>query len=459
MGVYGVSNFSVWDFFILIAIIVFGITYVVAFSYFYLMHLRSKWAESNLRFIVLAIDVPKANEQSPKATENMFTYLSGAHSTPTFFEKWFEGKFQLSFSYEVISLEGYSQFLIRTPIEFRNLLETSVYSQYPDAEIIEVDDYVNNLPHRFPDEEYDVWGTEFMLARPNPYPIKMYREFEHISGPSETQFKDPMAILLDLYSSLGPGEQLWFQMILTPIGFDWIKESEKEVAKVLGRKPAYKEDISDKFIKAMGEASEFIYPLWGDIEEKPKKEERQPSMMELTPKQKKQVEAIEDKASKLAFEVKIRAVYIAKKEVLNRSKVASGLVGYMKQFIALDLNNLMPDIKYTLTKTTYFSKASRLLTKKNNIVRNYVDRDNYAGSRSSILNIEELATLWHFPIEASVRAPMIQKAPGRKADAPSTLPVLEDNKEEESDDFNIMFEGKKTEETTKSVPENLPFID
>jgi hypothetical protein len=454
------SDFFVWDFFILIAIIIFGLTFIIGFSYFYLMYIRNKWAKNNLRFIILAIDIPKANEQSPKATENMFTYLAGAHSNPTFFEKWFEGRFQVSFSYELISLEGYTQFLIRTPIEFRNLIETSVYSQYPDAEIIEVDDYVEALPHRFPDEEYDVWGTEFMLAKPNPYPIKMYREFEHISGPSETQFKDPMALLMDLYSSLGLGEQLWLQMILVPIGFDWIKESEKEAAKVIGRKPAYKKDMVDKFVEAMGEASEFVYPLWGDIEDKPKKEERQPSMMELTPKQKKQIEAIEDKASKLAFEVKIRAVYIAKKEVLDKSKVASGMVGYMKQFIALDLNNLMPDVKGTLTRTNYFAKSKRLIIKKNNIVRNYVNRDDFAGTRKSILNIEELATLWHFPIDASVRAPLIQKAPGRKADAPSSLPMLEDRQEPDQDDLDFEFSKEENKESKNNqVPENLPFIE
>ncbi len=455
-----VSNFLGWDFYILLAIIIFGITYLAGFSYFYLMQLRTKWSEANLRFIILALDIPKANEQSPKATENMFSYLGGAHGGVTFFEKWFEGKFQVSFSYELISLEGYTQFLIRCPIEFRNLVETSVYSQYPDAEIIEVDDYVDNLPHRFPDEEYDIWGTEFMLAKPNPYPIKLYREFEYISGPSETQFKDPMALLMDLYSSLGLGEYVYLQIIIVPIGFDWIEESEKEAAKILGRKPAYKKDMSDRFVEVMGEVSEFIYPLWGDIEEKPRQEEKQPTMMDLTPKQKKQIEAVQEKASKLAFEVKIRAVYIAKKEVFHKAKVANGLVGYMKQFTALDLNNLMPDIKGTLTKTSYFSKKQRLIIKKNNIIRNYINRDDFAGSRSSILNIEELATLWHFPIEASVKGPLIKKAPGRKADAPSSLPVSEGKQELISEDLNFKFDEDKKEESKEiNIPENLPFID
>ena len=42
------------------------------------------------------------------------------------------------------------------------------------------------------------------------------------------------------------------------------------------------------------------------------------------------------------------------------------------------------------------------------------------------MDIEELATLWHFPLEANVKAPFIQKAPGRKADAPASLPIFEE---------------------------------
>ncbi|NTU99066.1 hypothetical protein HGA64_03615 [Candidatus Falkowbacteria bacterium] len=41
------------------------------------------------------------------------------------------------------------------------------------------------------------------------------------------------------------------------------------------------------------------------------------------------------------------------------------------------------------------------------------------------MNSEELATLWHFPIEHVVKAPMLQKASGRRAEAPMSLPVSE----------------------------------
>ncbi len=470
-----------WVFFINIGWILLAILLLYGLLIVYLQKIRSYWADNNLKFIMLAIDIPKGNEQSPKAVENMFTYLAGAHGSVSFFEKWFEGKFQVSFSYEIVSLEGYTQFLIRTPIEFRDLIETSVYSQYPDAEIAEVDDYVDTVPHRFPDEEYDVWGSEFIQSQHWAFPIKMYKEFEHQYGPSETQFKDPMASLMDLCSSLREGENLWFQIILIPTGFDWIKESDVMVDKILGKNKASK-GWSSKLVEWIGEASEVIYSIWGDIESK-EKDDKGLSMMELNPKQKKQIEAIQEKASKVAFEVKIRIVYVARKDLMMRSKVVNGLVGYMKQFVALDLNNLKPDLKFTMTRTAYFNKDKRLIKKKNSIMTNYIARDDYNGRNPGLFNIEELATLWHFPVEANVKAPMIQKAPGRKADAPSSLPLVSDiasgspqffqddiltsNNRETSAKKEVASsesDSKKDDEdnflkeTNENIPDNLPFV-
>lgn len=461
-----------WEFFINFAWIIFGIVYLYGFSLLYLIYIRKNWVKKNIRFTLLAIDIPQGNDQSPKATENMFTYLGGAHGTNDFFDKWFLGEFQLSFSYEIVSLEGYTQFLIRTPVQFRNLVETSVYSQYPDAEITEVEDYVNSVPQKFPDEEYDIWGSEFILSNHFAYPIKVYSEFEYPRGPSETQFKDPMASLMDLNSSLGPGEQFWFQLIVIPTGFDWTDESEKEAMNVLGRKSKAKKDVSDYLVQGIGEASELVYELWSDIEDKPAKDEKQPTMIEMTPKQKKQIEAIQNKASKLGFLAKIRVLYVAKKEVLNKAKVVNGFVGYIKQFSALDLNGLKPDLSHTATSTTYFSKKERLIKRKNRIMKNYCDREDSAGRAPGLYNIEELATLWHFPIDSSVRAPMIQKAPGRKADAPSGLPISHDLESSNLEDIDFSSELKEKEvaqsedrnlnsesNENENIPDNLPFAD
>jgi hypothetical protein len=206
---------------------------------------QGQWAAKNAKFTILAIDVPRGNEQSPKAVENLFAYLSGAQNSSNLIEKYWEGKFQLSFSFEIISTGGYTQFLIRSPIIFRDLVESAVYAQYPDAEITEVDDYADAFKNvRFPNDKYDIMGAEFILSQPNAYPIKTYEEFEHMMGEPETHFKDPMAALMDLCSSLRPNENLWYQMILVPIGFDWVDKLDMEVAKILGEKPKFKKNLS-----------------------------------------------------------------------------------------------------------------------------------------------------------------------------------------------------------------------
>ncbi len=480
---YASPGDAFWMFFVNIGWMILAFYFLVGVREVYLMYVQGKFA-AGLKNILLAIDIPRGNVQSPKAVENLFTYLGGAHGSVSFWEKWFEGKFQEAFSFEIISIDGYTQFLIRTPAASRSLLESAIYSQYPDAEITEIDDYVSGMPTKFPDEEWDMWGAEFIQGSPEVYPIKMYQEFEHKFGEPETQFKDPMASLMDLCSSLRSGEQLWIQFIVIPIGFDWVKKSDKEVDKILGKEKKV-ESRASRFVTWLGDLSEQVFSIWGDL--KPK-ENKAISMMELTPKKKKQIEAIQMKAAKLGFGFKMRVVYIAKKELLNRAKVVSGLVGWVKQFAALDLNNLKPDMSVTATKTAYFGKDRRLITKKNTLMQNYIGRSG-AGRPAGVLNIEELATLWHFPLEANVKAPFIQKAPGRKADAPASLPVFEEtvtrnlppdifgdlnikkeseNKVKEDDSNNDLFwvedsgnkEKQKKENITNDAPPpaGLPFV-
>ena len=212
--------------------IIVAIMFLFSVREMWLLYVQDKFM-SQVKYVMLAIDIPRANTQTPMAVENLLAYLAGAHSTINFFEKWWEGKCQLYFSFEIVSIDGYTQFLIRTPVDFRNLVETGVYSQYPDAEIIEVDDYTEGAPLKFPNEEYDVWGSEFIQVAPQMFPIKLYKEFEHQLGPDENYYKDPMASLMDLCSSLQKGEQLWYQILIVPTGFDWMGQADKEIDKIV----------------------------------------------------------------------------------------------------------------------------------------------------------------------------------------------------------------------------------
>lgn len=394
----------------------------------WLHHRRHLWG-SKQKHILLAIDIPRNNAQSPRAVENMFIYFAGAHGTLSLIEKWWQGMYQLNFSFEIVSIGGFIQFLIHTPEKFRNLVETAVYSQYPDAEIYEVEDYTTIIPGRYPNDEFDIWGAEFIQVADSVLPIRTYPEFEYKMGEAEVQWKDPLASLMDLMSSLQKGEQLWYQIVVVPIGQEWTKDRDKFVSKILKEKlPASAaNNIVDNILKWMGELSEAIYSIWGDIEEK-KKDSDPLKMMNLKPNQKVQIEAADMKVNKLGFDVSIRGLYVSRKEVMNKPKAVNGFVGYIKQFNTQDLNSLKPDMKVTATSAAYFFPKQRIIDKKNKIMQAYKWRSDILGRKPWVMNVEELATLWHFPIDAVVKAPLVQRASARRVEPPMSLPFGSDIK-------------------------------
>jgi hypothetical protein len=436
----------------------------------WMLYIQIQWG-SQQKYTLLAIDIPKLNMQSPKAVESIFIYLLGAHGNLNLIEIYWEGKYQLSFSLEIASIEGYTQFIIRTPAAFKNLVESAIYSQYPDAEITEIDDYTEGFPRKFPDQQYDIWGSEFIQSHPQAYPIKTYPEFLDSMGKPEEQFKDPMATLMDLCSSLQKGEHLWYQIIINPLGFDWIGIGDKEVKKIMKEKDPPKQNIVDKLAALFIGSLEFIGNLFYTTEaaKTETKTEDPLKMMNLKPAEKKRVESIQMKVSKMGFATKMRMVYVAEKEVLNKAKVVNGFVGYLKQFTDLDLNGLKPDSAKTATSTAYFFKNYRLNIKKNKIMNNYIGRDLTSGRSPGVFNTEELATLWHFPVDTAVKAPLIQKAPGRKGEPPMSLPMDEDDEAQPLDedifgkDFedDLFIEEEKTDKIDKAEKnkEKSEFID
>jgi len=407
----------------------------------------------------IAIDIPRGNEQSPRAVENIFAHLAGVHMTFNLLETYWLGMSQLGFSLEIVSLEGYTQFIIKTPIKYRDLLEAAIYSQYPDAEITEVEDYAKatGTPAKFPDEEWDMWGAEYTQLKPSCYPIRTYEEFEHSLGKDGVQFKDPMASLMDICSSVGKGEQFLMQIVIKPEGFDWPKEGDKEIRKILGEKQpeSFGNGFVDMLMDWLGEFREAIYSIWGEIEEK-KKEEKDDTlkMMNLRPKEKKQIEAIQKKISKMGYKFKLRMIYLSKKGLMNKPKVVYAFTGFLKQFGDLDLNQLKPDMELTATTSSYLFKDAEKDRRRNKLITRYRDRDTGAGRTPGILNNEELATLWHFPLESAVKAPMIQKTPGRKAQAPMTLPISEEIVAEEILEplFEDVDHQKKKQDALNKAP-------
>ncbi len=376
--------------------------------------------EHQWKFVLLAIDVPKDNEQTPKAVENLFTYIAGAHGSINIVEKYFGGKTQETFSFEIASHEGNVRFYVRTPVQYRDLVEAGVFSQYPDAQINEVEDYVSIAPNDYPNEEWDFWGTEFKLGKPDSYPIRTYPAFEHQLS---QDFMDPMATLLEGMNKLGPDEHLWMQILIKPISQDWTEKGVKLSKKLVGAKVEHETTLAQK---AIGLPSDLLIKMLpellgpGEHDEK-QKNELTNLMLYLTPGERTALEALQFKISKLGFKTKIRMLYLGKKEVFSKSLGLGAMFGAMKQFNALDQNDFKPD-KSVWTKANYILVKPRVARRQRNLMRAYKGRSMHAGGREYILNIEELATIWHFPV-ISVKAPSVAKTEAKRMQPPTGLPV------------------------------------
>jgi len=380
------------------------------------------------KFVLLAIDVPKNNIQTPRAVESIFAAVMGAQKNPNLVDQYWEGALQESFSFEIVSLEGYVQFLIRCTTGSRDLIEAAIYAQYPDAEITEVEDYTKDFAKlTFPNPEYNLWGTEFVLVKDYPFPIRSYNEYEHtLSG----ELLDPMAGLMEIMTRFGPGEQLWLQLVVTPMKpGPWGDAAEKIVKKMSGQTYEPPKTFSDQI---GGIADVFTNNLdlvlnetigWslGGAEAK-KDEKKDWNLQKLTPGEKNVLEKIQNKLSKHRFRFKFRMIYLGKNEVFNKGRGISAVIGAIQQYNSSDCNGFKPG-KRTKTSVDYFMTAKRLAERQRKILRQYVSRTNFYGEDvgNHLMCQEELATLWHFPV-MSVKAATVEKTESKRAAPPARLP-------------------------------------
>jgi len=400
----------------------FCLIYVII--YFYQEYRQEKFTH-NWKWTLLAIDIPPLNVQTPMAVEQMFAQLAGAFGAPNIAEKYHDGYKQRWFSFEIVSLEGYIQFLIWTEESFRDLVEASVYAQYPDAEITEVEDYTGSVPNHFPNNEYDMWSADFTLSDHEGFPIRTYREFEHNIS-KDTVLKDPMGTFLESFSRLGPGEQMWFQIICEPTDNHWKENVIEKVKELIGDsslKAHGGKNIMDKtldlpfvFLEKVGDQ---VFSREASSSELVSDSSEPNKLRYLTPGQVKIVEAMEHKISKVGLKTKMRGVYLARKEVFQKTRGVNALLGAINQFNQPSSNSIVASFG---VGASYAFKDKRIAQKKNLLMKAYKKRKMKIGSNPFVLNIEELATLWHFPM-SHVKTPLVQKAGTKKAEPPSSLPV------------------------------------
>ena len=354
-------------------------------------------------YVLLEFRLPKEITKSPIAMEVFINALYQTSGEANWFDVYIKGGMRAWFSLELVSIEGQVKFFIWTRNTLKKIIETQLYSQYPDVEIAEVDDYAKGFV--FDPSKMDLWGCYFTKAKDSFYPIKTYVDYGLDKDPKEELKIDPITPVIELLGSLGQGEQMWIQILIRAH-----REEMKKPGAWFGKvdwKHFAKEEIKTKMKRDKGD---------GETVDK------------MTKGEKNAIDAIEKSISKAPFDAGIRAMYIADKDVYNKSN-QGGLVGAFRQYSTADLNGFKPE------KTTSFDYpwqdplGTRLLKKKEKILKGYKERGFFkpmyrpkdVGS-CFILSAEELVTIYHFPGKVS-KTPTFTRLASRKADAPSNLPI------------------------------------
>jgi hypothetical protein len=352
---------------------------VLVLAYLSWRNYRKAEVIANMDGVLLILEIPKTNDKKELAAEQMFASLHGILRDKAELKE--NGGVQEHLSFEFASVNGQIRFYVWVPRTLRSFVEGQIYSQYPTVQIREADeDYVAHEG-----EHSVVYTTDITLTEPDVLPIKSFQSFE----------VDPLAGITGTLAKLeATGEEIWVQMLARPIADDWHKQTSAWVSGVRnGKNTSFKTGLSwlPQIFEALWKPPEA--GVGGTV-----------TVKELSDRDKTRISEAETKATKLGYQVKIRIAYLGDSTVNARQQMQA-IVGTFKQFNSTNLNGF---------------KSSNASFKKEDITPY---RHRTFGSNGFILNIEELASVYHLP-HTNVETPNIVWATSKTAEPPAKLPII-----------------------------------
>ncbi len=399
--------------------------------------LRNEIADA-VPYVCLEARIDELNEKSPLAMEQVFAAMHAMHQNFTWGED-LDGRTVLPWACEIVSLGGKVSYFFRLPERYRTLFESALFAQYPKAEVVQVEDYLRNLPHQYDPEaaDFDFWGTQWLKKKVNAYPIRTFIQTQSFEHSAQETFIDPLSNVLEVMSNLQPHELVAYQLVLKPVNDDWKEHTQHLVDKLKGVPSKHSNGMFEKILFFIPDliARILVEAVSGPEEGKAaptRVQEEPPSLMlHRTDVEKMVISAIENAKGKVGYDVRIRTLYLAPKGKLNKALRIPEIVGAFRNFDDVNLNGIKPDLKHTWTDKAYniSPKLERpylemnILTRKRHFWHNFLPRSSWRGSGKVIMNTEELATIFHFPQVPHARVSQLERVQAVKAAPPMDLPT------------------------------------
>ena len=398
----------------------------------WLAYIQAYYLKISTKFVLLELRPPREVVKTPRAMEQVFTSIHSLGSGPDFAfptvlnEKWWNGEVVYPYSMEIVSFGGEVHFYMWIPEKHRNIIEAALYSNYPDMQVKEADNYFDRLPRTFrelKERGYELFGTEFFLAHRKQaghqcdiYPIRTYFDFEAVAEEKEL---DPISGVMEVMAKIRPQDTVWLQIIIQPaIGHrrDIIR---KEGETVLGDMKRLARSVKNNET--------------GEIH-----------MVMPSPGESETMRAIERKISKPMFNVVIRTIYIGPKEGFSSNFGQRSIISAFNQYASETYNSFKSNGKVWSRANMWYPPfifpKKRLFGLKERIMANYRERRFYyetrlawimqmqvsnfgVGGKIITLNTEELATLYHLPTIMAPTGSIMMKEEAKKAGPPAGLPI------------------------------------
>ena len=327
--------------------------------------------------LVMQILVPRENDKTPLAAEQMFASIHGILGGSV--------RSLDLIGFEIISSgdEGIKFYAV-VPKHLAKFVEGQIYAQYPNADIKYVQDYTQKKDEGV---KHFITTGQIELEKDYIFPIKTFRNFE----------VDPLAAITGAISDLKLGQQAWIQILVRPVSNYWQANSKEYITAIREGKDPYAKGFWYQLGKIMKSVGKSLATSNGEgIQKK--------EVVKLQPGQEEELSEIETKMLKLGFEFGIRIVTKATSQI-ESEQILRDVVASFKQFTTAHLNTFIHSKPQKSGKEIYEDFVNRYLP------ADIVD----------IINIEELASLYHMP-NISVETPNIAWSRSKKIEPPMNLP-------------------------------------
>jgi len=305
----------------------------------------------------LQIKLPQENEIEIENAEQMFSGLMSIRKS--FFRALLTGQHRISF--EIVSKSEGIGFYVVVPDDMVTMVEKQINGAYPEAEIDIID------PNEVWDRGQYTSVVELKLAGPPYYPIKTYNDLG----------SDPLNSITSSMSKLSEDEVVALQYIIRPASDSWRQFGRNFIGKIKVRSadPNKSTNIDTSFL-----------------------------------------EGVEKKIGKSGFDISIRVIAISKDKYSTETHI-NNVFSAFGQFTDPTYNSFRRKGVIFKRKLIY-----KFIYRKLRVVDWHIPLLDIPFYRNtSVLNIEELATVFHFP-NKNVQTPNIVWLLARKSAAPINLP-------------------------------------